>query len=183
VFLGVEGYLLVDMANRSGSSPTPSNGNFLLVLAATVAAVGAVMLRAFAIALRQPNIRIGTDGRNVLFDPGTGKIEFCDIACVLVSGTTLLIGTRIVSSHTQNGKPIYPLEPFQALILARIPHQNFIKPLQFGYQALKRGNTIAWTIALFVALFLILEVFPWFSQLRPPPSSISLSRGFRVSAF
>jgi len=158
-FLGVEGYLLFELATATGTNAALPIHKAVYLLAGIVVAVGAALIGSTILARRQMHMRIGTDGRNLLFDPGNGKIASCDFERVLVSGRALLMHPRFVSTHTQYGKAIYPMDRFQSLILARIPQHNFIKPTRFAYQALKRGNFSAWALSVLTAFFLLLQLF------------------------
>lgn len=118
-----------------------------------------VLLMVYAIRslFMQARSRLGTNGYQLLFDPGNSTVLACDFEQVMASQHLLLTDNRFINVFAKRGKPIYAQDQLQALILARIPPANFVSPLRLFYTSLKRGNVSAWATVIATSVVVIIQ--------------------------
>lgn len=133
---------------------------FVLLFGWTAFITMVLMLWSAAALYRRASMRIGTNGRQVLLDLGNGSVKGCDFDQVLVSNRVLLVGKHMVAVFDKRRRAIFPLESLQSVVLARIPPANFVKPLRFAIESLRRGNVASWGAVVGVVLFAALQLFP-----------------------
>lgn len=141
--------------HQANSNPLLQHRIEMLMSVSTAILLIATVLGALLV-YRRSGERIGTNGQQLRFDPGNGTVFSSDFSDVLVSRNMLMVGRRLVNVHTKRGKLLFPPEQFNALILARIPARNFVSPLRFWLEALRRGNPGAWCVTI-VVLFVIAD--------------------------
>lgn len=175
VAISVTVYLLFDLTDgfvRPLSRPEAIS--FMFVAAYTLVAVLALIWGTYK-EVAQPK-RIGTNGRELLYDPGNGKIVASEFGDVLAAGHQLLVGKQLVMVRTNHGKPVFPVEQLAALILARIPKPNFVSQWKLTYEALRRGNLALRCFVLFLTLFALFEIGKriFHADVEPIKQSISM---------
>ncbi|MES1147065.1 MAG: hypothetical protein ABUL52_01580 [Solimonas sp.] len=155
----LEAYFLKDIILRMAANPA-AHHHLMILISFTAGIIVVTLLPAAILSFRRTHERIGTNGRQLLFDPGTGKILAADFPDVLAAGHMLLAGKRFIITHNKRGKLKYPREPFEALIVARIPPANFVSPPRLMIESLRRGNLLNWSMVLLILVMLVEQCFP-----------------------
>ncbi len=136
---------------------------FLILYAAFGTLLTGLILWLIFIDARSAREQLGTQGEELLYDPGNGIVQHYPLHELKTDGRLILAGKRLIQLTVYKG-PRYDREAIEQQILTRLPKAAQLSPTRLYIASLMAGNPMNWFLIAFVSLFAILQLIETLSS-------------------